>query len=93
MALPPASSWTAAYQHGRRKARHRCRCCSRILNAGESVIMARVAHDQTIAIHALCGDVRHGTADWTWREAMAMWGTEHLRAVGWKIPLAASGGV
>ena len=83
----PAPTWTATYQHDRSHARHRCRCCNRILNAGDMVILARIGCNETLAIHDECGEKQHGTADWRWRDAMAYWGTEYLRAVGYRVEL------
>jgi hypothetical protein len=87
MTHAPSPTWEGPYRHDRRKHRHRCRCCHVVLNEGDPAIMARVAHLKTLAIHAACGDKQHGDAAWTWRDAMAFWGTQHLIAVGWKLPL------
>lgn len=81
----PEPAWDIRYQHDRRNARHRCRCCARILNAGDAVIMARVGAKQTYAIHAECGLKQHGMSDQTWRDAMVAWGTEYLKACGWRL--------
>lgn len=83
----PAPFWEIEYHHDRRAHRHRCRCCSRIIEAGEQVIQARIGEQRTLTIHATCGDLRHGTAAWTWRDAMRFWGLEYLKACGWKVEL------
>lgn len=80
----PEPVWECTYAHDRRAHRHRCRVCSRILEAGQRVVMTRVAGHKTIAIHAEpCSGKQHGTAAWTWRDAMRFWGVEYLRACGW----------
>jgi hypothetical protein len=71
--MRPARSYSTEYRHDRRKHRHRCRCCARIINEGEPVIMARV-NKGTFAIHAACGDKQHGDSASTWRDAMQAWG-------------------
>lgn len=81
----PDPVWETEYRHDRRAHRHRCRCCARIIVAGERVLFCRYSHKGTYAIHVACANKQHGTADWTWRDAMAAWGNEYLRACGWKI--------
>ena len=85
----PSPTWTTEYRHDRRAHAHRCRCCNRVIQAGERVIMAKVADRKTYAVHEACGATPHGSAAWTFADAMAYWGTEHLRALGYKIPLPA----
>ena len=82
----PASTWEADYRHDRRSHRHRCRCCNRILNEGDRVLMARVSGRDTWAIHIVCASRPH-IAPWTWRDAMTAWGTVYLRQAGYRLPL------
>ena len=86
MALaPPAGSWTAAYQHDRRGHRHRCRCCNRILVAGETVIVTR-QRKGTLAIHETCGERIHSPGSpATWADTMRFWGREWQRSCGYKV--------
>lgn len=79
-------TWETTYQHDRRAHRHRCRCCGVILQAGDSVLMARVAGGKTLAIHAACADRPH-IAPWTWRDAMTAWGMSYLRKLGHRLPM------
>lgn len=81
MAKRPAPTWETDYQHDRRAHRHRCRCCNRIIDAGERVLMARVAGGKTFAIHIECADRPHPCG--TYRDAMTEWGLEALRRLGW----------
>ena len=66
------------YANDRRKHRHRCHCCRRIVDAGEPVIMAKVKDRKTRVIHEACGDKRHSET-YTWREVMAVWAGRHAR--------------
>lgn len=85
----PSPSWETVYAHDRRKHRHRCSCCNRIINAGEHVVMAKVKNRRTIAVHVeACAD-RIAINELTWRALLAVQGTEHLRRVGFKMPVAA----
>lgn len=54
--------WRGSYSHDRREHRHRCRVCNRIINAGETVWMARTAWKVTKAIHDDgCAEQRAGS--------------------------------
>lgn len=82
----PQPAWDATYAHDRRAHRHRCRCCSRIVEAGEAVVMARVDGRTTWTIHAACA-AKPFTRDgrFTWRDAMVAWGTSYLIRCGHKL--------
>ena len=82
----PSPTWQTEYRHDRRAHRHRCRCCNRILNEGDQVIMTR-AGNKTVAIHAECASKPHTPGRWTWADVMLAWGIEHLRAQGFKVDL------
>lgn len=85
--LASAGAIQISYAHDRRRARHRCRCCNRILNAGEQVVMAKVADRATYAIHVEpCAGKPHGNGPMTWRETMAAWAAEHAHKLG--VPIA-----
>ena len=66
-----------SYAHDRRKHRHRCRCCRRIVEAGEAVIMIKKKDRRTWVIHEACGDTRHSET-YSWREVMAVWAGQHV---------------
>ncbi len=60
------------YAHDRRKHRHRCRCCGKIIDAGERVVMARVGRRTTWAVHLACANQPH-SSEYTWREVFVVW--------------------
>lgn len=96
MAAMPVPAWEADYQHDRRNHRHRCRRCNRIINAGERVLMTRLKHNKTLAVHSACADMVHGMSidGWTYRDALTAWGTDYLRSIGYRIeahPMSLSG--
>jgi hypothetical protein len=69
-----ALPWETDYAHDRRNHRHRCRCCSRIINAGERVLMAKVANRTTWALHIACADRPNGPdPKFTWRDSFNAW--------------------
>lgn len=80
----PEPTFECDYGHDRREHRHRCRCCSRIIDAGERVLMVRLAR-KTWALHIACADKPNSDCGWTWRDSFQAWGIDHLRACGWKI--------
>lgn len=80
----PDPTWETEYRNDRRKARHRCRCCNRIIQPGEQVVMAVVRGNKTWAIHSACADTGHPAG--TWLDAMNAWGLAGLKARGWHIP-------
>ena len=63
-----------SYAHDRRAHRHRCWCCRRILQTGDSVWMARTGNRQTRAIHEACGPTHFGGAEseWNYLDALAV---------------------
>lgn len=67
--------WATVYAHDRRKHRHRCRACSRIIEAGERVLMVRIPGRRgTYAIHEAHADEgTGGGAGFTWRQAFSIW--------------------
>lgn len=65
--------WTVeCYAANRRKHRHRCRCCGKVIEAGSRVVMARIAGGKTWAVHDACAEKRH-SPEYTWREVMRVW--------------------
>lgn len=71
----PNPSWETDYQCGRRKHRHRCCECNRIIQPGERVVMAWKTRG-TVAAHA-----EHAR-----RDVMKQWGLAGLKAHGWHVP-------
>ena len=53
----PDRVWEADYRHDRRKHRHRCRWCNRIVEEGERVLFGRVAPRRTWVVHVACADI------------------------------------
>ena len=66
--------WLLSYAHDRRAHKHRCWCCGRILQTGDSVWMARTGNRQTKAIHEACGTTHFGggESEWNYLEALAV---------------------
>ena len=59
------------YSHDRRKHRHRCQSCRRIVNAGESVLMVRCGKTTRVVHEPDCADAEE--LSMTWRERFALW--------------------
>lgn len=83
----PSPTWEATYAADRRKHRHRCRVCCRIIQPGERVLMARVCGGRrrqvTKAIHLdPCATARtpEGTTE---RDLLAAHGMAYLARCGW----------
>lgn len=80
--------WSATYSHDRRKHRHTCRCCGKIINAGEAVFMCKLSARsrsgvKTWALHATCADKRHSET-YTWHEVFKVWAFQReVRLYGW----------
>lgn len=64
------------YANDTRGHRHRCRCCNKVITAGEPVVIARVTlrrtSGSTWAVHKECGDKRH-SPEYSWREVLDHW--------------------
>lgn len=80
----PAACWKMTYAAGRRKHRHRCTHCNRIVKPGEEVYMARVIaqRGRTRVLHIDCADavVVHGATE---RELLECHGMQYLAALGY----------
>ena len=86
----PNWTWETEYKHDRRKHRHRCKHCRRIINAGEKVLMARITRG-TVSMHIECADivltvVRDDEIGMTNRDKMYQWSRQALKNCGWDIP-------
>jgi hypothetical protein len=62
--------WESDYRHDKRSHRHRCHCCARIVQAGERVLMWRVAKG-TKLVHLACADKPHPCG--TYWDAIKLW--------------------
>lgn len=83
----PEPIWETDYSADRRKHRHRCFCCSRVLKAGDRAVMVRVVGRKTRAVHATCADRQHAPdSPHTTREIMREWGLSYLKSCGWAVP-------
>ncbi len=65
---------TNNYKADRRKHRHRCKACNKIIKEGEPAILCRKpnARQGWIAIHAACGSTEHSPGN-TFKERMRQW--------------------
>lgn len=85
----PNPAFEIDYRHDRRAHRHRCRCCRRVINDGERVVMTRLK-GKSWAIHVSpCADLQYGSSAFVWRDAMIAWGNAHLRKLGYGISFTA----
>jgi|SoimicmetaTmtLPC_FD_contig_121_52237_length_2056_multi_3_in_0_out_0_3 hypothetical protein len=53
--IVPMSTYETTYANDRRKHRHRCQCCGKIINVGDRVVMWRLGRI-TRAVHIECQD-------------------------------------
>lgn len=75
----PEPIWETDYRSERRKHRHRCFCCNRILQDGDRVVMVRIATRKTRAAHVACADQQHvPDSPRSTREIMREWGLSYL---------------
>lgn len=82
----PEPAWECEYKKDRRKHRHRCFCCRRIIQPGMRVLMCRISKGTRTA-HIECVDHPHGPigTQITTRRVMEIWGLHALKAQGWKV--------
>lgn len=78
-----APYWKANYWTPRRKHNHRCQCCSRIIEDGEHVYMARIVGRVTHALHAACAD-KEAINSFTHLQLLEAHGYEYLASVGYE---------
>lgn len=77
----PSQTWTCTYAADRRKHRHRCGVCNKILQPGQEVIMLRLNRGSK-AIHVeTCSAVEHSPGV-DYAEAFRLWGVERNAALG-----------
>lgn len=76
----PARVWDAPYAHGRRRHRHRCRYCNRIMAAGTPALWCRLG-PRTYVLHATCAEraVLPSHPDHSWRDQFEAWAAEAER--------------
>jgi hypothetical protein len=77
--------YETTYAHDRRKHRHRCQCCRRIINAGEAVVMYAVS-GATRALHLSCAERPTWEGGPTQREMAQLHSDEHARRLGFHVP-------
>ena len=75
--------YETTYAHDRRKHRHRCQCCNRIINEGESVVMWAISGGSR-ALHVACAERGTGLGI-TQRELAQLHSDEHARRLGFKV--------
>lgn len=73
------------YQHDRRKHRHRCIVCNRIVNTGERVLMVKIRKGSKVA-HISCADAAEPNG-WTMRDRFDAWARERARELGYRVDL------
>lgn len=64
--------WTYQHTAGRRAHSHRCRCCWKVIQTDEAVLVLRLDAHKTWMLHTACADKPH-THETTWRDAFEMW--------------------
>lgn len=71
--------WEAVYARDRRAHRHRCRCCHKIIQPGEQVLMFR-QDNLTRALHAVCAGKPCGgpESEFSWRDTAVIIAMERL---------------
>ena len=81
----PEPVFETDYRHERRKHRHRCVVCNKILNTGDRVLMWR-SRRGTRAFHVEHADrpIFEGKPE-TWRTNCTVWGLLGLRDRGWRV--------
>jgi hypothetical protein len=75
--------YETTYAHDRRAHQHRCQCCSKVINAGEQVVMWAV-HKATRALHTACAE-RPSFDGLTFRQLAQLHSDEHARKLGYKV--------
>jgi hypothetical protein len=75
--------YVTIYAHDRRNHRHRCQCCSKIINAGEEVLMWKISAKVSRALHLECAD-KPSFDGLTHRELANLHSNEYARALGYK---------
>lgn len=76
--------YETTYAHERRAHRHRCQCCRKIINAGESVVMYSVDHKTSRALHIACAD-KPSFDGLTMRQLAQLHSDEYARKLGHKV--------
>lgn len=83
----PNPIWEMDYASDRRKHRHRCICCKKIMQPGERVLMCRVRSKKSYVAHIGCASKRHvPESPNTTADVMRDWGLDYLKSCGWPVP-------
>ena len=75
--------YETTYAHDRRKHRHRCLCCWKIIDAGERVLMWPIRKGSR-AMHIECAEHPTGVGV-TFRQLAQLHVDEYARGLGWRI--------
>lgn len=87
------SLFEITYAHDRRKHRHKCQCCRKIVNAGERVVMYKINHKISRVFHVACAD-QPSFDNLTFRQLAQLHSDVYAQALGYKISYArADGGI
>ncbi|KZC99719.1 MULTISPECIES: hypothetical protein [unclassified Thalassospira] len=82
----PKPFWECEYRNDRRKHRHRCFVCRRIINVGQPVVMHLRIGGGPRAAHTECADQNTGIGKrLVWRDLMLVWGLSALLRQGWPV--------
>lgn len=65
-------AWVYQHTNARRKHSHRCRCCWKVIQPGEPVLVLRLDAHKTWMLHNSCEEAKH-TETTNWRDAFEMW--------------------
>lgn len=76
--------YETTYANDRRKHRHRCQCCSKIIQPGDAVVMWAVDAGRTRALHAACAG-RPSFDGLTQRQLAQLHSDEYARRLGHKV--------
>jgi hypothetical protein len=77
--------YECTYAHDRRNHRHRCQCCRKIINDGESVILWKASSKVSRALHIECADLPIQNLGVTNRELAQLHSDQYAKGCGYKI--------
>lgn len=76
--------YECSYAHDRRNHRHRCQCCNKIVNQGETVLMYKISAKVSRVLHIACAD-KPSFDNLTFRQLAQLHSDECCKALGYKI--------
>lgn len=77
----PSAFWETTYSASRRRNRHRCVCCNKIVAEGEQIFMARLQSVKTKVLHVACSE-KPATNGFTQLQLLEAHGMEYLSGCG-----------